>query len=45
MISAELAAEIRRLFEFEGWRRHTIARHLGLHHGTVHRALQRAGVW
>lgn len=44
MISEALAAEIRRLFEVEGWRRHTIARHLGIHHGTVDRALRRAGV-
>lgn len=44
MISDDLAAEIRRLFEVEGWRRHTIARHLGIHHGTVDRALRRAGV-
>lgn len=44
MISGDLAAEIRRLFEVEGWRRRTIARHLGIHHGTVDRALRRAGV-
>lgn len=44
MISDDLAAEIRRLFEVEGWRRQTIARHLGIHHGTVDRALRRAGV-
>jgi transposase len=44
MISNHLATEIRRLFEVEGWRRHTIARHLGLHHATVGRALRRAGV-
>ena len=37
-----MAAEIRRLFQVEGWRRHTIARHLGIHHGTVDRALRRA---
>lgn len=45
MISQEIAAEIRRLFEVEGWRRHTIARHLGLHHGTVDRALRRVGAF
>ncbi|RMH21671.1 MAG: IS21 family transposase [Acidobacteria bacterium] len=44
MISEALAAEIRRLYEVEGWRRNTIARHLGVHHGTVERALLRAGV-
>lgn len=44
MIDAELAAQIRRLFLVEGWRRNTIARHLGLHHTTVGRALRRAGV-
>lgn len=42
-ISARLAAEIRRLRSVEGWRVHTIARHLGLHHSTVERALARAG--
>lgn len=42
-ISARLAAEIRRLRSVEGWRIHTIARHLGLHHSTVKRALERAG--
>jgi transposase len=44
MISLELAAEIRRLFSVEGWRRNAIARHLGVHHSTVMRALERAGV-
>ena len=44
MISPRLAAEIRRLFTVEGWRKHTIARHLGIHHGTVRRALDRAGL-
>ncbi len=43
MISQEMVAEICRLFEVEGWRRHTIARQLGLHHSTVDRALRRAG--
>lgn len=44
MISPQMAAEIRRLFTIEGWRMHTIARHLGIHHDTVRRALDRAGV-
>jgi transposase len=44
MIPADLAAQIRRLFAVEGWRRNTIARHLGVHHSTVARALQRAGL-
>jgi transposase len=44
MISAELTAEIRRLYEVEGWRPNTIARQLGVHHGTVRRALERCGV-
>ena len=44
MIDPQLAAQIRRLFLVEGWRRNTIARHLGLHHSTVARALRRAGV-
>lgn len=44
MISPQVAAEIRRLFTIEGWRRHTIARHLGIHHSTVGRALDRAGL-
>lgn len=44
MISGEVAAEIRRLYEVEGWRRHTIARHLEIHHGTVERTLRRCGI-
>ncbi len=44
MISDRQAAEIRRLFTVEGWRRNTIARHLGIHHSTVSRALERSGV-
>ena len=43
MIPPELAAEIRRLATVEGWRRGTIARHLGVHHSTVGRVLARAG--
>jgi len=42
-IPASVAAEIVRLYTVEGWRVGTIARHLGVHHGTVRRALQRAG--
>lgn len=44
MIGPEMRAEIRRLYTVEGWRRHTIARHLGIHHGTVARALAREGI-
>ena len=44
MISPQVAAEIRRLFTVEGWRKHTIARHLGIHHATVRRALDRDGL-
>ena len=44
MISPELVAEIRRLYESEGWRRNTIARHLGIHHSTVTRVLLRQGL-
>jgi len=43
VIPPELEAEIRRLATVEGWRGGTIARHLGVHHGTVARALARAG--
>jgi len=43
MISPRLEAEIRRLATIEGWRRGTIARHLGVHHSTVRRALARTG--
>jgi len=35
VILRDLAAEIRRLYEIEGWRLQTIARHLGIHHSTV----------
>ena len=44
MISVRLRADIRRLFTVEGWRVNTIARHLGIHHGTVSRALDRQGL-
>ena len=44
MISQRLAAETRRLCEVEDWRTSTIARHLGVHHSTVSRALARQGL-
>ena len=44
MISPEIAREIRRLYESEGWRRNTIARHLGIHHTTVTRVVAREGL-
>lgn len=44
MISPELVTEIRRLYAHEGWRLNTIAHHLGIHHSTVRRALERSGV-
>jgi len=44
VIPTRLAAEIRRLYEVEGWRRNTIARHLGIHHSTVSRVLAQQGV-
>lgn len=43
MISPSVLAEIRRLHEVEGWSIGTIARQLGVHHGTVRRALARVG--
>ncbi len=43
MISPSVLAEIRRLHEVEGWSLGTIARQLGVHHGTVRRALARVG--
>jgi transposase len=44
VIPPELVAQIRRLFAVEGWRHNTIARHLGVHHSTVRRALVRSGL-
>lgn len=44
MIPPRVVAEIRRLYAVEGWRRNTIARHLGVHHSTVTRALRRSGL-
>jgi len=43
VIPPRLETEIRRLATIEGWRRGTIARHLGVHHSTVSRALARSG--
>jgi transposase len=43
-ISAELEAKILRYYHVEKWRVGTIARQLGVHHGTVQRVLRRAGV-
>lgn len=43
MIPPRLEAEIRRLYLVEGWHRGTIARHVGVHHSTVTRALRRSG--
>jgi transposase len=40
MITAEMRAEMRRLVLREGWRVGTVARHFGVHHSTVSRALQ-----
>ncbi len=44
MIRPEVAAEVVRLFTVEGWKVGTIARHLGVHHSTVARALERRGL-
>jgi len=44
VIRPEVAAEIVRLFTVEGWKVGTIARHLGVHHSTVARALERRGL-
>jgi len=44
MISQEHEATILRLYHAEKWPVGTIARQLGLHHGTVRRALRRCGV-
>lgn len=41
-ISGAVVAEIVRLYTVEGWRIGTIARHLGVHHSTVRRALDEA---
>jgi transposase len=43
-ISAELEAKILRYFHVEQWPVGTIARQLGIHHGTVDRVLSQAGL-
>jgi transposase len=43
-ISKELEAKILRYFHVEQWRVGTIARQLGIHHGTVDRVLSQAGL-
>lgn len=43
-ISPELEAKILRYFHVEKWRVGTIARQLGIHHGTVDRVLAQAGL-
>jgi hypothetical protein len=43
-ISAELEAKILRCFHVEKWLVGTIARQLGVHHGTVDRVLSQAGL-
>ena len=44
MIDLDLEVKIRRLFHGEKWPIATIARHVGIHHTTVRRALRRDGV-
>lgn len=43
-ISPELEAQILRYYHVEKWRTGTIARQLGVHHGSVERMLARAGL-
>ncbi len=43
-ISTELEAQILRYYHVEKWRVGTIARQLGVHHGTVDRVLSQAGL-
>ncbi len=43
-VSSELQAQILRYHHVEKWRIGTIARQLGIHHGTVQRVLHHAGV-
>ena len=43
-ISPELEAKILRYYHVEKWRVGTIARQLGVHHGTVDRVLSQAGL-
>ncbi len=40
MITAEIRAAMRRMVLVEGWKIQTVARHFGVHHGTVRRALR-----
>src|ERR1051325_3186410 len=42
MISAEVEAQILRLYHTEKWRVGTIARHVGVHHDVVRRVIQKA---
>ncbi len=44
VISAEIAAQILRLYNQERWPLGTIARHCGVHHSAVRRVLDRAGL-
>lgn len=44
MITAEQVALILRMHHAEKWRPNTIARQLRLHHSTVQRVLERAGL-
>ena len=44
MISPQLRAQIVRLHTVEKWKVHPIAKHLGVHHGTVRRALYTEGI-
>ena len=43
-IPPELEAQILRYYHVEKWRAGTIARHLGVHHGSVERVLAQAGL-
>jgi transposase len=43
-IPPELEAQILRYYHVEKWRTGTIARHLGVHHGSVERVLAQAGL-
>jgi transposase len=44
VIRPEVAAEVVRLFTVEGWKMGTIAHHVGVHHSTVARVLERHGL-
>lgn len=43
-IPPELESQILRYYHVEKWRAGTIARHLGVHHGSVERVLAQAGL-